>query len=62
MSRTTHPDLLTPDDVAELLGVTRSTVTRWRRAGHLPTPIRIGSNYVRYRREDIEALLAKDAS
>lgn len=62
MSRPATPDLLTPDEVAARLGVTRSTVTRWRRDGLLPEPIRIGQNYVRYRKADIEHLLAKEAA
>lgn len=31
------PDVLSVDDVAEALGVARSTVRRWIRSGELPT-------------------------
>lgn len=55
-------DLLTAAEVASLLGINRSTVTRWEEAGRL-RGVRIeGARWLRYRRSDIEALLAKDAS
>lgn len=54
-------DLLKADDVTKLLDINRATLTRWEAAGHL-TPVRVGKRYVRYRRSDIEALLAKDAA
>lgn len=50
------PDLLKADEVVQLLGINRSTLTRWETAGHL-VPVRIGSRYVRYRRNDLESLL-----
>ena len=54
-------DLLTPGQVVQLLGINRSTLTRWETAGHL-VPVRIGSRYVRYRRGDLEAILNAEAS
>lgn len=43
--------LLTPEDVAEMLGVSRRTVTRMTAAGELPA-VRIGSQW-RFRPESI---------
>ena len=47
--------LLTPSDVAELLGVPKSWVYEQSRAGRIPT-VTLG-RYKRYRREAIEAWL-----
>lgn len=51
------PDLLTATEVADLLRVSRSTVSRWAQTGVLDG-IRIGSMW-RFRREDVEELLAR---
>lgn len=42
--------------VARLLDVNRTTVTRWVRLGLLPA-IRLPSGQLRYRRSDVEKLL-----
>lgn len=52
-------ELLTSAEVAELLRVSRSTVTRYARLGQLPA-IRLPSGYLRFRRQDIEKLLRQD--
>lgn len=49
-------ELITSAEVAELLRISRSTVTRYARLGQLPA-IRLPSGYLRFRREDIERLL-----
>ncbi len=59
---TTHPPvstsrLLTPDEVAEHLGVPRLAVIRRSRAGKIPC-VRIGKVY-RYRSESIERWLVE---
>lgn len=46
------PRFLTPEEVADLLRVSRRTVYNWLRSGQLPA-IRIGKVW-RVRREDIE--------
>ena len=46
------PRFLTPEEVADLLRVSRRTVYNWLRAGELPA-LRIGKTW-RIRREDIE--------
>ena len=50
-------ELLTRQEVAEMLGVTLTTLYHWNNKGILPT-IKIG-NKVRYRRSDVEAALKK---
>lgn len=45
--------LLTPEDVAEMLGVSRRTVTRMAAAGELPA-VRIGSQW-RFREQTVRA-------
>ena len=40
---------------AELLGVSRVSIWRWIRAGHLPV-VRLGHRTARIRREDLEQL------
>jgi excisionase family DNA binding protein len=50
-------ELLTPDDVAELLDVSPQTLASWRTTGRYELPfLRIG-RLVRYRRSDIEEFL-----
>ena len=42
-------------DVCELLGVSVSTVYRWRSQEAFPEPVKLGPNTVRFRIDDIEA-------
>jgi excisionase family DNA binding protein len=56
-SARTVPRLMTPDDVAELLGIPRLTVMRLARAGKIPS-IKIGKVY-RFRPTTIEAWLTE---
>jgi predicted DNA-binding transcriptional regulator AlpA len=48
--------ILTPNEVCKLFGITRQTEWRWRKQGRLPKPIKINSK-VMYRRKEIEKLL-----
>lgn len=52
--------ILTKQETADLLKVSRKTLDRWEKDGLL-VPFRIGVN-VRYRREDVEALIAGQRS
>ena len=45
--------LLTPDDLCELLKVSRSTLSRMDKSGSVPGRVKIGGS-VRYKRETIE--------
>jgi excisionase family DNA binding protein len=53
--------LLTAVQVAELLSVPKTRVWSMSRRGETPT-VRIGSREVRYRREDIDAWIARRTS
>lgn len=53
--------LLTAVQVAELLSVPKTRVWSMSRRGEIPT-VRIGSREVRYRREDIDAWIARRTS
>lgn len=48
-------DLLSPEQVCQLLGVARSTLTRWQNAGYL-VPAKVGGKS-RFRKSQIEAIL-----
>ncbi|MDJ0390901.1 helix-turn-helix domain-containing protein [Roseomonas sp. E05] len=52
-----HPPLLTPEDVAAQLGVSRKALERWRCTGDGPRFVRLGHKTVRYRMEDVEAFV-----
>lgn len=56
---TTDP-LLTPDEVAELLGIPTGTLANWRYQRLGPTYLRVG-RHVRYRRADVETWLDHQA-
>jgi len=49
-------EMLTPGDVARLLGVSSKTVARWERGGQLPG-IRTLGGHRRFRRSDVEAAI-----
>jgi excisionase family DNA binding protein len=53
---TPRPSLLTTSEVAELCQVTPNTVSRWVREGRIAA-IALPSGLLRFRREDVEALL-----
>lgn len=55
---TRDPELMTPDAVARVFGVTRQTLGNWRKQGKGPEYIRLPSGIIRYRRASVEALLA----
>lgn len=51
------PGLLTPDTLAETLGVSTKTLDRWRRGGEGPAFVQVGAS-VRYRDTDVDAWIA----
>lgn len=51
--------LLTLNEVASALRVTRSCLYRWLAKGKFPPPIAVG-RYKRWRREDVEQYLAQN--
>lgn len=50
-------ELLTPKEIAEKLGVKKSTIYLWSHTGYIPT-VKIG-NLIRFRRSSIERWLDK---
>lgn len=50
-------DLMTREEVAKFLGVTKTTLSNWAKLGYLES-IHVG-RLVRYRRADVEALARK---
>jgi excisionase family DNA binding protein len=57
MERPLEKDLLSAEDVAELMGVKETTVWRWCREGHLPC-LKVGKHW-RIRREALEDFLRR---
>lgn len=49
-----NDDLLTPEEVAELLRVPQATLYSWRHAGRGPTASKLG-RHLRYMRSDVYA-------
>ncbi len=57
------PELLTLNEVAKLLRVSARSVERWVDDGNFVLePVRIGGKTVRFRRRDVERLLALEAT
>jgi excisionase family DNA binding protein len=52
------PELLTPQELAELLAVPITTIYRWNYTGTGPTPLRVG-RHVRYRADDVASWLER---
>lgn len=52
------PELLTSAEVAGALRTTRGTIARWVEKGQLQA-VRLPSGVLRFRRSDVEALLAE---
>jgi len=50
-----QPEVMTPQEVADLLRVSQQTIARWRREGQLPA-FTMGRT-VRIRREDVRHML-----
>jgi len=48
-------DMLGPKEAAELLGVNRTTVSRWNRDSYLPAPFQMLGNTPMWTREALEA-------
>jgi excisionase family DNA binding protein len=60
MSTATRP-LLTPREVAAMLGISKVTLYRYVKAGKIPA-VRLSSHSFRFRPEDIDALIAEVTS
>jgi excisionase family DNA binding protein len=55
------PDtLLTTSEVCAIARVTRDTVARWARTGQLPVAFKLPGGQFRFRRSDVDRLLAPE--
>ena len=55
--------LFSTDQLAEVLGVTLSTIYKWRQKGEFPTSIRLPNGQLRVMQDDLDAwLLARRQS
>ena len=52
-------EILRPKQLANMLGVSTTTLWRWRQQRALPEPIALGPRLVGWRREEIESWLKK---
>lgn len=50
-------EFISRKQLAAMLGVTQTAVYQWQRAGRL-NPVRLGRRCVRYRRAEVEAMIA----
>lgn len=51
-------DLLTPDEVANILRTKTTTLANWRALRIGPSFLKVGGRLVRYRRADLDAFIA----
>lgn len=51
-------DLLTSNQAARLLGLSKSTLEHWRTVRKGPPFVRVGPRCIRYRRADLDAWLS----
>ena len=56
-TKPTRSALLRAEQVLERLQISRATLYRCVKTGHYPSPVHIGKRAVRWRAEDIEALI-----
>ena len=62
VSSTREPAVLTVADVAAKLQISERTVFRWKDAGKLPQPMRLGGWLLRWDREQFEEWLEKQSA
>jgi prophage regulatory protein len=55
MSKESYDFYKTRQELEKLFKVSRATIYRWVKSGHLPKPIQLGANMVRWKASDIEA-------
>ncbi|MET4130034.1 helix-turn-helix domain-containing protein [Roseovarius sp. MBR-6] len=59
IARTNPPEVMTPGEAAEFVGVTTETLYRWRKDGWGPKYSQINSRIVRYQKADLIAFLGE---
>ena len=55
MSKENYDFYKTRQELETLFKVSRATIYRWVKSGHLPKPIQLGANMMRWKASDIEA-------
>ena len=58
MPETIEAVFLRESEVLALIGCSKATLWRWKRAGRFPQPVELGPMTLAYRREDVEAWIA----
>ena len=58
----TTSELMTRRDVAAYLQIHHKTVSAYVRRGALPAPVRLGAGTIRWRRQDIDAWVERQAA
>jgi len=48
---------MTREELQDLLQISTATLWRWSKTGHLPKPLKIGPQVVRWRRDEVLAML-----
>jgi predicted DNA-binding transcriptional regulator AlpA len=51
--------IIRPNKAARLLGISRATLYRWERTGHLPSRVILGPGTSGWKEEDLAAFIAK---
>ena len=46
--------ILRPRDVCRVIGLSRTTLWRWQRAGDFPRPVRLGRNSIGWRASTVQ--------
>jgi prophage regulatory protein len=57
MTNTTQK-IVRMDELITILGLSRATVNRYRKAGNFPKPIELGPHSIGFKREEIDAWIA----
>lgn len=59
MDNATLTQQLTDKEVGKALGISRASVWRWAKAGHIPQPRKIGENSTRWDSKEVQAAIQK---
>ena len=62
MDNSTLVQQLTDKEVGQALGISRSSVWRWTKAGRIPQPRKIGENSTRWDSREVQAAIQKMAA
>lgn len=60
LSTAPNEALVTAQEAADYFRIHRNSLWRWSRAGHIPKPLRVGPNSLRWRIGDLRNALRRD--